>query len=330
MDASRKIDKIDAKIIRDLLTDGRKELTQIANETGVSEDIIWQHYSKMKKKGIIVGATIQLNYQALGYHFFTQFFVNVKLQRRDTAAVLLQKIPGVYPPFRCGCNSELWTIGTQQNRTDLENVKQAIRKIPGVLGLRTEIVTGNRNIPENLSILLPKERSKDSSETKTMKKKNSHIENTVNIDSLDMQLIEKLTIDSRASFNKIAKELKISTDTVARRCNLLQKNGIIIPLIQVNPVKLGYPADAIISMTVKSQDDLAETTENISKIPDIVGLWKTIGSYDLAAWTKVKNIEQLITIQDEITTLSEITKMETVMLNTFQVMPFPREHTSSF
>lgn len=223
MDASRKIDKIDAKIIRDLLTDGRKELTQIANETGVSEDIIWQHYSKMKKKGIIVGATIQLNYQALGYHFFTQFFVNVKLQRRDTAAVLLQKIPGVYPPFRCGCNSELWTIGTQQNRTDLENVKQAIRKIPGVLGLRTEIVTGNRNIPENLSILLPKERSKDSSETKTMKKKNSHIENTVNIDSLDMQLIEKLTIDSRASFNKIAKELKISTDTVARRCNLLQK-----------------------------------------------------------------------------------------------------------
>ncbi len=329
MDAFGKIDEIDAKILRDLLTDGRKELTQISIEAEVSEDIIWQHYTKMKKQGIIVGSTIQVDYEALGYAFFTQFFVSVELQKQNSAVTLLQKIPGVYPPLQCGCSSELWTIGTQKNMTELENVKQSIRRIPGVFGLRTVIVTGNRNNPENLSILQTEEKTEGAPETKIIKGR-VNFENTANIDNLDLQLIGKLAIDSRASFNKVARELKISTDTVARRYNSLQKNGVIKPLIQVNPVKLGYPADAIISMTARSQDDLAETAEKIASIPDIVGLWKTIGSYDLAAWTKVKSIEQIIAIQNEITNLPEITKMETVMLNTFPVMPFPREHTSSF
>ena len=72
----KKIDEIDAKILKDLLKDGRKEFIEIAKEAQVTKDVIWQHYTNLKKKGIIVGATIQLNYAALGF---------------DVAAVFLSK-----------------------------------------------------------------------------------------------------------------------------------------------------------------------------------------------------------------------------------------------
>ena len=49
--------EIDVKIIRALLKDGRKSFTAIADECHTSKDIVWKHYSEMKKASIIAGAT---------------------------------------------------------------------------------------------------------------------------------------------------------------------------------------------------------------------------------------------------------------------------------
>jgi DNA-binding Lrp family transcriptional regulator len=51
--SSKIIDELDAKILANLLRDGRKKFSAIANETNVSLDVIFQHYKKMEKEGII-------------------------------------------------------------------------------------------------------------------------------------------------------------------------------------------------------------------------------------------------------------------------------------
>jgi Lrp/AsnC family leucine-responsive transcriptional regulator len=327
--ASQKIDEIDAKILRDLLVNGRKEFTEIANEAGVSKDIIWQHYRKMKKEGLITGATVQLYYRALGYNFSASFFVSAALEKQDDVAAGLEQIPGIYGAYRCGCNSELWAIGTLKNTAELEYAKQSIKKLNGVLGLRTEIWTGNRNNPENLSILHTKEQSKEHAETKQLIGSGISKKSGL-VDSIDEQIIEKLATNGRVSFNKMAKELKISTDTVARRYNKLRKGGVIRTVIQINPTKLGYVADAIISIVVAPPGNLAEIIEKLTKIPDVIGIWKIAGAFDLEIFAKLRTLEQLISIQEEVSGLPGIMKMETVLLTKFPIMPYPKEHMSNF
>ena len=327
--ASQKIDEIDAKILRDLLVDARKEFTEIADEAGVSKDIIWQHYRRMKIEGLIVGATVQLDYRALGYNFSTSFFVSAVLEKQDEVAAGLEKIHGIYGAYRCGCSSELWAIGTLKNTAELEYAKQSIKKLNGVLGLRTEIWTGNRNNPENLSTLCTKEQSKEHVKTKRLIR-SSNAKKSDLVDSIDEQIIDKLAANGRLSFNKMAKELKISTDTVARRYSKLRKDGIIRTVIQIDSMKLGYVADAIISIAVAAPDNLSEIIEKLENIPDVIGLWKIAGAFDLDVYAKLRTLEQLISFQEEVSGLPGIMKMETVLLSKFPLMPYPREHMSDF
>jgi DNA-binding Lrp family transcriptional regulator len=328
-DLTQKLDEIDAKILRELLKDGRKEFTEIAKEAGVSKDIIWQHYTKMKKDGVIVGATIQVNYAALGYIFSASFFVSVELQKQDEAIRGLQKIPGIYDAYRCGCSSELWTIGTFRSTSELEQVKHSIKRVPYVIGLRTEILTGIKNMPENLSVFSADPNSNEATKkeaTRKMENGNSRFE----LDGIDFQIIEKLATDGRASFNKIAKELKISTSTVSKRYFNLKQEGIIRALIQVNTLKLGYVAHVIISLAISAQENMTQIIEKLMKTPDVEGLWKTTGSFDLSIFVKIKNLEQLLGIQDDISRTQGIVRMETSVLNRMPLMPYPKEHMPDF
>jgi Lrp/AsnC family transcriptional regulator for asnA, asnC and gidA len=325
----QKIDEIDTKILRDLLKDGRKEFTEIAKESGVSKDIIWQHYMKMKKDGIIAGATIQVNYPALGYIFSANFFVSTELQKQDEIIKNLQKIPGIYDAYRCGCRSELWAIGTFRSTTELEKVEYSIKRVPGVAGLRTEILTGSRNEPENLSVfsITPKINEKKEKEATKEKKKTK---NKFELDEIDMQIIEKLAVNGRASFNKIAKDLKVSTSTVSKRYFSLKQEGIIKALIQVNPLKLGYTAEAIINVAISPQENITQIIDKVTKIPDIEGFFKTSGSFDLSIFFAVKTLEQLLAIQEEISKTLGIVRIDTALLNRMPLMPYPKEHMSDF
>jgi hypothetical protein len=101
-------------------------------------------------------------------------------------------------------------------------------------------------------------------------------------------------------------------------------------LIQVNVEKLGYVADAIISIAVASQDNLMASIEKIERIQDVIGFWKTVGINDLDIFVKIRTIEQLIAIQDEVSSLPGVTKIQMLLLNRFPLMPYPKEHISSF
>jgi Lrp/AsnC family transcriptional regulator for asnA, asnC and gidA len=96
LSSTKKIDEIDAKILKDLLKDGRKNFTKIAKEAGTSKNIIWQHYKKMKSKGIIAGSTIKLKYANLGYSMMVSLFVNVQPQKQNQILRRILKIPNIY------------------------------------------------------------------------------------------------------------------------------------------------------------------------------------------------------------------------------------------
>lgn len=328
MAPAKKIDEIDAKILKDLLKDGRKEFTEIAREAQVSKDVIWQHYTNLKKEGIIVGATIQLNYAALGFNVAASFFVDVPAHQRQQVIEQLRKIPGLYDAYRWGSHSRLWAVSDLMKAEQIDQVKQLIKKLPSVLRLEVEVWTGSKDMPENLSVLTDKISS--DTEKREIQTKNRIEKNVGKIDEIDRQIIEKLAVNGRASFNDIGKELGISTSTAIRRYNDLKRNGVIRTLIQINPIRIGYPITACFRLTVDSQGDLTSIAEKIAKIPDVVGILKTTGTYDLTMITEIKNFEHFVALETEIANIDGVREMDTPALNQFPVLPYSREHISTF
>lgn len=329
MSSMKKIDEIDAKILKDLLKDGRKNLTKIAKEVGTSKNIIWQHYKKMKTEGIIVGSTIKLKYANLGYNTVGSLFVNVQPQKQDQILRSILKIPNIYAVTPLNTGSDLWVVATLKNNEELDRVNQSIKKLPSVISVRTEVWTGIRNTLEHLTVLSTN-KTLSKTDTTKIQASNSTGKTTDKIDEIDLQIIEKLVSNGRQSFRKIAKELKISTDTVSRRFRNLKQNGTIKATIQINPVKLGYYAQAYFSLEFVSQQNISDIVETLAKLPDIEKIIKTSGSFDVCIFALIRNIEQFITIQDEIAAISGIRKIHTVMQRITYPLPIPGSNMSTF
>ncbi len=328
LSSTKKLDEIDAKILKDLLKDGRKNFTKIAEEAGVSKNIIWQHYKKMKTEGIIAGSTIKLKYANLGYNTMVSLFVNVQPQKQDQILRSILKIPNVYSVTPLNTGSDLWVVATLKNNEELDRVNQSIKKLPSVISVRTEVWTGIRNTIEHLTVLST---NKTSGKTDTKIQANNNTGKTTDkIDEIDLQIIEKLIPNGRQSFRKIAKELKISTDTVSRRFRKLKQNGTIKATIQIDPIKLGYYALAYFRLEFVSQQNLSDIIETLAKIPDLEKIIKTSGSYDVCLFALITNIEQFIAIQDEIAAISGIRKINTVVQKITYPLPVPGSNMSTF
>jgi Lrp/AsnC family transcriptional regulator, regulator for asnA, asnC and gidA len=321
-----RIDKIDAKILRDLMMDGRKEITSIAKDTQVSKDLIWQHFSKLKKTGVIIGSTIQIDYKRLGYGAAVSFFVDILPKEQVSVIAQMRKIPGLYGAYQWGSHSRLWAISDFMKTEQIEEVKRLIKNIPSVLRLRGEIWTSYRRTPENLSVL------NELLGINPIEENTDYPKNMQNqdIDSIDWRIIEKLKEDSRASFNNISKDLEIPISTIIRRYNSLINNKIIKPLIQINPTKIGYPNRAYFRLSINSEMEIGSISRSISKQSDIVGIIVTMGAYDLTVSTMVRSLEHLMVLEKEISAIHGIREIETPVLVENNILPNSGEHMSTF
>lgn len=330
MPAAKPIDEIDAKILRDLLIDGRKEFTEIAKEAGVSKDIIWQHYTNMKKRGIITGATIQLNYASVGYNIAVFFYVHTPPKGQKQVVEQLQKIPGIYREvYQFYSPTCVWAISDFMKAEQLEPTIQRIKKLPEVTDLEVDVCTGQRNMPENLSLLHCDERTAGVEQRWLLPTKRTD-EVAYEIDEVDRKIIEKLNVNGRASFNSIGKELGISTSSVINRYNELKHNGIIRVLIQINPFKIGYAASACFRIKVDSKGEINGIAEKVALIPDVIGVIKTTGACDLTIFAEIKDFEHLFAIESEMANIEGIKKIASTTLTKFAKLPYPREHMSTF
>jgi DNA-binding Lrp family transcriptional regulator len=250
--AMKDLEEIDVKILKELLKDGRKSFTTIAEECRTSKDIVWKHYKNMTEAGIIVGATIQFNYAKFGYSGVAMIMLSVESQYVTDVFERLKKIPDIISCFRYyNATHNLVAISEVKSLRDLERVKELISKKNTMNEIKTCLWTDARNIPENFLVGTfenKTEKANESSQAGADAQKSS-----VKIDEIDMQIVEKLTKNGRLPFSKIAQEIGASTDTVARRYGKLRKDNFIKVSIQINPLELGYQAIIDINIALTNQ-----------------------------------------------------------------------------
>ena len=282
----------------------------------------------MRQAGIIIGSTIQMNYESFGFYAVGTVSFQVEANTADQATDYIRKIPNIAGAWRMGKTSSIIVVATLKNVEELDRFRDTIKKMPSAHGLITNVWTGIRNIPENLSItpLAKKAQTEGTSfkklSTGDRKRKNE-------IDEIDNKIVEKLSQNGRLSFKEIAEAINSSTSTVARKYEKLRREGIIKVTVQINPLKLGYHATAWFSI-VTAQNNILSIVEKIANIPDVTLILKISGEYDLSVTAMIKDIEHLLSVQDEITCIEGVTKVETIVGRVFEMMPLPREYISTF
>ncbi|MGA3291347.1 MAG: winged helix-turn-helix transcriptional regulator [Candidatus Bathyarchaeia archaeon] len=78
---------VQAKILKELLADGRKSDSDIAKKIGLTKEIVKENYNKMEEIGIITGATIHINYKSFGYKAVGHILINVDSQGLDKSSM---------------------------------------------------------------------------------------------------------------------------------------------------------------------------------------------------------------------------------------------------
>jgi hypothetical protein len=78
---------------------------------------------------------------------------------------------------------------------------------------------------------------------------------------------------------------------------------------------------------------LSGVVDQISQIPDVISIMKTSGDFDLQIYAMVQNLEQFLSIKNQIGQIEGISKME-LEINQFGERmarwPSPRQYISTF
>lgn len=324
-----KISELDSRILKDLLRDGRTGYDEIAANCRVTKNKIWKRCKAMEERGVISGATIQMNFGHFGFDALATLLISVDAQQIDQTMEFIEKITEVRAYRQYNSVYNVRAVATLRDLNELDHIKQIIKRRLPTIGLKTYIWTGVRNIPENLNLTGTLKDSRESyprNLNKLCQRQNEH----VSIDELDKQIVEKLTLNGRSSFTQIAKEIGVSTDTVVKRYHRLREEGAIKVSIQINPNKIGYNSILDFNIAFMNLNGFSNSVvEELAKIPDIIIITKTSGDFDLQVTAMIRDIAQSFAIQDEIARICGITKIEVSARKIPERWPTPQQYIST-
>jgi len=315
-------DEIDSKIIGLLLGDARRTFAEIGKEIGISKNTVWNRYKNMTKKGIINGATIQINYKKLGYDAVGILLMDVDPpQIEQVSRYIKARLPDAFGPFLSSSRYNLRAVVPLKTINELGKIKEELRKKAGITELDSSIWTDIWLTPENLSLI-------PNRATELSNKKTSD-NTTFDTDEIDTHIINELANNSRMSFTVLAKQLGISVDTVARRYESLREEGVIVSRIQIDPMKIGYYALAHFQFRTAFDQDVDAIISEIFPIADVFYIMKCRGDTNIGVVLMVKSIQDMLRKGDCITKIRGLKRRETVVTAITEKWPIPRTYTST-
>ncbi|NLE05285.1 MAG: winged helix-turn-helix transcriptional regulator, partial [Crenarchaeota archaeon] len=92
MEKQRKIDEIDAQILKFLLKDARTSFIEIAKKCNVQANVIRTHYNKLKKDNVITGEIAEIRPESLGYNCRAILRINTDPNKTAIVIKKLQKL----------------------------------------------------------------------------------------------------------------------------------------------------------------------------------------------------------------------------------------------
>jgi DNA-binding Lrp family transcriptional regulator len=324
-----KIGAVQAKILKELLIDGRKSTADIAKKIGVETQTVNRHFREMKRAGIIAGATIHINYRGFGYKAVAALLMEADPEQTDNVIEYVGKMRDIYSVYQQGPKGNIRIVATLRTLQQLDEVKDAIKRRFPNSHMKTAIWTDVREMHRNLALTNEVKTEISKNKSGTIRRQDPNGEGTT-VDDTDLRIADKLSQDGRMPAARIAKDVGLSSKAVNERIANLERNGKLKVTIQINPVAIGYRAIAVFYTSMTPQADSMFVVDVISAVPDVISIMKTSGDYDLQIFAMIRDIDSLLKIQETISGIRGVAKMDMEISGFFGKWPTPRQYMSTF
>lgn len=137
----------------------------------------------------------------------------------------------------------------------------------------------------------------------------------LNIDELDLKLIQRLMANADSSYAELGEEMHVSPGTIHVRIKKLTEMGVIKnKIIKVDLKKVGFDVVAFIGVYLEKSSLYDSVAKQMKKIPQVVRLNYTTGSYSMFIEIVCKDIDQLRKVlHDDLQKVQGIERTETLI-----------------
>lgn len=136
------------------------------------------------------------------------------------------------------------------------------------------------------------------------------------IDETDLEIIDELKKDGRASFSDIAEKLGIATSTVTGRFQKLEEKGVITGFSpKIDYEKLGFELTAMIDIKAES-GKIIETAENLESNTRVISFFEVTGDTDMIIVSRFLDREDMNSFIKELQQEEGIESTETNVILT--------------
>lgn len=284
------LDVIDTKILACLDENARTPLTQIAKKTKISTQLAKFRLERLEKKGIITSYYTTIDIAMLGYTSYRILvpLMNTNKEKYQEIINYIHDLPNILWLVNCGGRFDIIFNITARNPPHLDKqLKKILTRFPDQIK--------NYTIAATLSAHIFKRKFLYNSFKQEKEQYFGEEKQIIQLDKIDKQILEILSINARENAVKIANKLNISPNSVINRIKNLKKKRIIQgfkPLIHLE--KIGYEAHKILvklqSRNMKREQELfayCSTHKNVTYF------LKMVASWDIEIEPEVKNTEEL-------------------------------------
>ena len=290
-----RLDKFDLRIIYELDKKSNISLTSLAKKIGRSKQFILHRIKNLEGDGVIKGYTAIVDMSKLGYFTFRVYF-KMKKTVKDEGQRFVDFVHNNY--------RQVWTITSMHGKWDyalflgVKHIMEFHKIWDGIM-----LKYKGRIKEYNVAVYAPiynfnRQFDVDKKEEREVRVYGEG--SLTDFDTLDWKLIEKYASDVRKSILKISQELKVSPNTVRNRINKLEQNRIITGYkIGIDLAKLGYVSYRV-DLELSSTRENERLFEYCKQHKNIYQINKTIGGADIEIEVIVKDLQELLSIIDDI------------------------------
>ena len=115
----------------------------------------------------------------------------------------------------------------------------------------------------------------------------------VRLDHLDLEILRRLSGDSRSSIRKLSRELGVPPSTLYSRIKRLEELGVVRGYTAViDYAKLGFQVTAAIHVSVEGKM-IEELERIVASRPEAVAVYDITGEYDMLVIARFRSIGEL-------------------------------------
>jgi len=135
------------------------------------------------------------------------------------------------------------------------------------------------------------------------------------LDGTDLEILELLAADARRTLSDIAARVSLSAPAVKRRIDRLERLRVITGFtVMIDQAKLGRPLEAFAELRFAGDTTVDEISAVADGLPEVVAVFTVAGDPDALVWIRVRDVDHLKTVVDQLRRSGKVTGTKTMMV----------------